>query len=63
MPLVYILCEKPTEAVDFARSGLYPPSIAADLSEERLKRFFSREDDSYRINKRIRETEQAMEIK
>jgi two-component system CheB/CheR fusion protein len=43
------------EAVDFARAGLYPSSIAGDVSEDRLKRFFRREDDSYRITKRLRE--------
>jgi two-component system CheB/CheR fusion protein len=44
-------------AVEHARAGLYPASIAADLSAERLKRFFSEEPGggSYRINKLIRD--------
>ncbi|MCB0163441.1 MAG: PAS domain-containing protein [Anaerolineae bacterium] len=43
------------EAVERARAGLYPGSIMADLSKERLNRFFKQEGSSYRINKAIRE--------
>lgn len=44
-------------AIEQARSGLYPASIAADLSPERLSRFFSEEPGGgfYRINKFIRD--------
>jgi two-component system, chemotaxis family, CheB/CheR fusion protein len=44
-------------ALTQARTGVYSASIAADLSPERLARFFSREPDgsSYRINKAIRD--------
>jgi two-component system, chemotaxis family, CheB/CheR fusion protein len=39
-----------------ARAGIYSASIAADVSEERLGRFFTGEDDgTYRINKAIRD--------
>ena len=44
------------QAIETARSGLYPDGIAHDLSHERLKRFFSKENDHYRIKKEIRET-------
>ena len=44
-----------TEALDFARTGLYPESIAADVSQKRLRRFFIREDLSYRVNKELRD--------
>ncbi|MEX1154352.1 chemotaxis protein CheB [Parvibaculum sp.] len=37
------------DAVVSAREGLYPHSIGADVSPERLERFFTREDDNYRI--------------
>jgi two-component system CheB/CheR fusion protein len=43
-------------AIATARAGLYPSGIAADVSPERLARCFSREGDSYRINKSIRDT-------
>lgn len=39
----------------FAREGLYPESIATDVSPQRLDRFFSREPDGYRVKKTIRE--------
>ena len=40
-----------------ARAGLYPASVAADLTEDRLSRFFTLEADgsAYRVQKRIRE--------
>jgi len=43
------------ETVRFAREGLYPESIAADVSEERLKRFFAKTDKSYQVTKQLRE--------
>lgn len=42
-------------AVDKARSGLYPLTIAQDVSPERLRRFFTQEEGGYRICKAIRE--------
>lgn len=42
-------------AVDKAREGLFPASIVADVSAERLKRFFTREGDFFRIRKKIRD--------
>ncbi|HSA87617.1 MAG TPA: chemotaxis protein CheB [Nitrospira sp.] len=43
------------EAVDRARQGVFLPSIAGDVSPERLQRFFTKEDHAYRIVKPIRE--------
>jgi two-component system CheB/CheR fusion protein len=43
------------DAIDLARQGTYPANIAADVSEERLQRFFIKEDDHYRIKKEIRD--------
>ena len=43
------------DAIGQARLGCYPASIAADVSAERLSRFFSVEANGYRINKEIRE--------
>jgi len=43
-------------AIGMARAGLYPGGIANDLSPERLKRFFTLEDEQhYRIRRDIRE--------
>ena len=44
------------EAIDRARQGMFPANIAADVSPERLRRFFLKEDGGYRIRKEIRET-------
>jgi two-component system CheB/CheR fusion protein len=39
-----------------ARQGIYPESIAADVSLARRQRFFTNEDDaSYQVNKQLRE--------
>lgn len=46
-----------SRAIAIARSGLYPANIAADISPERLARFFSAEADgsAYRVHKGIRD--------
>ncbi|MGH8614063.1 MAG: EAL domain-containing protein [Gammaproteobacteria bacterium] len=43
------------QALERARTGLYPESIEAEVSPERLRRFFRKEDHLYRIDKSIRE--------
>jgi PAS domain S-box-containing protein len=43
-------------AIAHAREGLYTINDAADVSPERLRRFFNREGDHYRIRREIRET-------
>jgi two-component system, chemotaxis family, CheB/CheR fusion protein len=43
------------EALDVARAAVYPVSIAADVSQERLNRYFVKEDNSYKVKKQIRE--------
>jgi two-component system CheB/CheR fusion protein len=43
------------DAIQVARTGLYPSNIAADVSPERLNRFFAKRDDSYVISRRIRD--------
>ena len=43
------------EAIAEAREHRYPESIEADVSPERLKRFFTREGAYYRIKKELRE--------
>jgi len=43
------------DAVALARAGCYPPNIAADLTAERLHRWFIKDDTGYRVKKEIRE--------
>lgn len=42
-------------AIGRAREGLYTVTDAADVSPERLRRFFTREDDRYRVRRELRE--------
>jgi two-component system, chemotaxis family, CheB/CheR fusion protein len=41
--------------IDIARTGVYPESIAADVSKERLERYFTKEDNRYRIHRELRQ--------
>src|SRR5438128_12267321 len=43
------------ESIGKARAGIYPDSIVADVSPERLRRFFAKVEVGYRINKTIRD--------
>jgi two-component system CheB/CheR fusion protein len=43
------------DAIALARVGIYPESIAADVEADRLRRFFSKEDGTYRVKKSVRE--------
>ncbi|MBB3268371.1 two-component system CheB/CheR fusion protein [Azospirillum sp. OGB3] len=43
-------------ALDVARTGVYPETIAVDVSAERLARFFTRVDAGYKVNRTLRET-------
>jgi two-component system CheB/CheR fusion protein len=42
-------------AIQTAREALYSASDTADVSPERLRRFFTKEGDSYRVRKELRE--------
>jgi two-component system CheB/CheR fusion protein len=42
-------------ALEVGRAGRYPEGIAADVSEERLRRFFVKEDRHYRVKKELRD--------
>lgn len=42
------------EAIEIARSGVFPLDIKNDISKDRLNRFFMREEHSYKVNIDIR---------
>lgn len=44
-----------SRALAVAREGRYPASIVAEVSEDRLHRFFTREDESFRIRPEVRD--------
>ncbi|MYM21334.1 PAS domain S-box protein [Duganella sp. FT135W] len=48
-------CDLGEEAIQVARAGLYPDTIAADVSEERLRRFFIKEPNGWRVRRELRE--------
>jgi two-component system CheB/CheR fusion protein len=43
------------QAIQAARDGLYTENIAADVSPERLRRFFAKSNGGYPINKQVRD--------
>lgn len=43
------------EAIEHARQGIYYENIVADVSPERLDRFFVKKDDTYSVKKELRE--------
>ncbi|MBI5307306.1 MAG: hypothetical protein HZB37_02950 [Planctomycetes bacterium] len=43
------------DAIDKARQGVYAFNITADVSPERLQRFFVKKENGYRLKKEIRE--------
>ncbi|MDB6136163.1 MAG: signal transduction histidine kinase with CheB and CheR [Verrucomicrobiales bacterium] len=48
-------CDLNKEAIQTARAGFYPETIATDINEERLHRFFRKEDNGYRALPELRE--------
>jgi two-component system CheB/CheR fusion protein len=55
-PLQIFATDRDEESLHTARRGVYPKSIAADVSPVRLKRFFTEMDNRYRIRSDIRES-------
>ena len=44
-----------SRAIETGRAGLYPVGIAGDIPQDRLERFFTKVDGSYRVKKEIRD--------
>lgn len=44
-----------SRAINKARQGIYPANIAADISPERLERFFKKENGHYQVKTEIRD--------
>jgi two-component system CheB/CheR fusion protein len=42
-------------AIEMARNATYPESLAADISQERLRRFFAKTARGYQVSKRLRD--------
>jgi two-component system CheB/CheR fusion protein len=55
VPIQIFATDVSENAIEHARHGTYLEGIAADLSPERLRRFFTRVDGSYRVSKLVRD--------
>jgi two-component system, chemotaxis family, CheB/CheR fusion protein len=56
VPVQVFATDVSEEAVEKARAGVYAESITADVSSDRLRRFFTRIDGQYRISKLVRDS-------
>ncbi len=43
------------EAIATARAGRYPPNIGQDVTPERLRRFFTKDEAGYKVKKEVRD--------
>lgn len=43
------------QSIETARTALYPETVAADISPERLRRYFIKADRGYQVTKRVRD--------
>jgi len=48
-------CDLGDQAIQTARAGFYPEAITADVSAERLRRFFVKDHRGYRVRRELRE--------
>jgi two-component system, chemotaxis family, CheB/CheR fusion protein len=55
VPIQIFATDVAEPAIEHARSGIYPETIAVDVSPERLRRFFTKVDGGYRVSKGIRD--------
>ncbi|HET9906988.1 MAG TPA: CheR family methyltransferase, partial [Anaerolineales bacterium] len=54
-PLQVFASDLDERSISRAREGLYPAAIEADLSPERLERFFTREGEYYHVKRELRD--------
>jgi two-component system CheB/CheR fusion protein len=55
-PVIQVFgCDLDEDAIQIARAGIYPEAIIADVSEARLRRYFVREHQGFRIRREVRE--------
>ncbi|MHB0979520.1 MAG: chemotaxis protein CheB [Thermoleophilia bacterium] len=55
LPFTVFATDINQQVIDKARAGVYPQSIASDVSPERLERFFSPVEGGYRVVKSLRD--------
>jgi two-component system CheB/CheR fusion protein len=55
IPIQIFATDVSESAIEHARAGQYQAAIEADVSAERLRRFFTRQNGGYRVSKAIRD--------
>ncbi len=55
-PIQVFASDLDRNALDLARAGVFPESIAADVTSERLQRFFIGGEHRYTVNQQLRDT-------
>ncbi len=55
LPVQVFASDMDARALNLAREGQYPSAIEADINEERLRRFFTREKEGYRVRQEVRD--------
>jgi two-component system CheB/CheR fusion protein len=55
-PIQIFASDVDREALEIARQGVFPESIAADVPADRLRRFFHKDGSRYRVSKALRDT-------
>ncbi|MGE5646303.1 MAG: chemotaxis protein CheB [Acidobacteriota bacterium] len=55
LPIQIFATDISEEAIEKARAGVYLENIGADVSPERLKKFFVKHDGGYQVNKTVRD--------
>jgi two-component system CheB/CheR fusion protein len=55
LPVQIFATDLDPDAIEKARQGLFPANIAADVTPERLSRFFLQAENGYRVGKGIRD--------
>jgi two-component system CheB/CheR fusion protein len=55
IPIQFFGTDVSDVSVTKARNGVYPENIQSDVSQERLRRFFTKAEGGYRVSKRIRD--------
>ncbi len=55
VPVQVFATDVSDRAIEKARAGLYPENISADVSVERLRRFFTKVEPGYQVNKTVRD--------
>lgn len=56
VPIKLFATDVNSDNIDFAAQGKYPPSIAAEVSHERLMRFFEKTEDGFQVRPELRQT-------